>query len=354
MAFTPISTPRLLLRPVRQSDAHHLAARRSDPDVARYQNWLTPYPLERAEAMIAELMALEGPTDDEWWMLTVADPSDSEVFGDLVVHLTQEGRTAEIGYTLARRVWGHGYAVEGAAALVEYLFETVGVTRVEAMLHPDNPASAMVLERAGLLFEGHTRSSFWLGDDNSDDWLYGMTRPDWDTWRNRPRHRPEHVELVEVTRDNLDAVLALATHRSQQRFVEPVANSLAEALVPPAAQGETIRPWCRAVLADGEPVGFVMVGRSPSGDQAPYLWRLLVDRLHQRRGIGGAVIGLVADQCRTWGAAELLASWMPAKGSPEPFLVSCGFVPIGTGDDGEVDAHRVLTSAPLRRGSGSS
>ncbi len=354
VAFTPISTPRLLLRPVRPSDALHLAARRSEPEVARYQNWLTPYPLERAEAMIAELEELEGPTNDEWWMLTVADPSDSEVFGDLVVHLTQEGRTAEIGYTLARRAWGHGYAVEGATALVEYLFETLGVTRVEAMLHPDNPASAMVLERVGLLFEGHTRSSFWLGDDNSDDWVYGMTRSDWDTWRNRPRRPPDHVELVEVTREHLDAVLALSTHRSQQRFVEPVANSLAEALVPPAAHGETVVAWYRAVIADGEPVGFVMVGRSPSGKRDPYLWRLLVDRLHQRRGIGGAVIGLVADQCRTWGAAELLVSWMPGKGSPGPFFVSAGFDPVGTRADGEIDARRVLTDAPLRRGSGSS
>ena len=43
--------------------------------MARYQNWLAPYPLERAEAMISELMELEGPTNDEWWML-MRDVSD--------------------------------------------------------------------------------------------------------------------------------------------------------------------------------------------------------------------------------------------------------------------------------------
>jgi RimJ/RimL family protein N-acetyltransferase len=350
VAFAPISTGRLLLREVRPSDAPALAERRSDPDVARYQNWLTPYPLERAEAMIAELTELDGPTDDEWWMLTVADASDTEVFGDLVVHLTNTGRTAEVGYTLARRAWGHGYAVEATGALVEYLFGTVGVTRVEAMLHPDNPASAMVLERVGLLFEGHKRSSFWLGDENSDDWLYGTTRSDWDTWRRRPRHRPERVELVEVTRDDLDAVLALATHRSQQRFVEPVATCLAEALVPPAGDGDNVTTWYRAVLADGDPVGFLTVGRPPSGDQPPYLWRLLVDRLHQRRGIGSAAIALVADECRAWGAVELAVSWLPGKGSPEPFFLDTGFVPFGTAEDGRVDARLILADAPLRPG----
>ena len=47
------------------------------------------------------------------------------------------------------------------------------------MLHPDNPASAMVMERNGFLFEGHTRSSFWLGGEVSDDWIYGLLQPDW-------------------------------------------------------------------------------------------------------------------------------------------------------------------------------
>jgi RimJ/RimL family protein N-acetyltransferase len=342
MAFTPIHTERLLLRPPRASDAVHLAARRSDPEVARYQNWIAPYPLDRAEAMIAELMQLDGPTNDEWWMLTVADPSDVEVFGDLVVHLTEQGRTAEIGYTLAREAWGKGYAVEAATALVDHLFETIGVTRVAATLHPDNPASAMVLERLGLLFEGHTRSSFWVGDDNSDDWLYGMTRADWEAWRDRPRHRPESVELIEITREHLRDVLALATHRSQQRFVAPVATSLAEALVPPTSHGETVVPWYRAVRADGDVVGFVMVALSPAGIRPPYLWRLLVDRSHQRRGIGGSVIDLVADQCRTWGAEELLVSWVPGKGSPEPVYLARGFVPTGNIDDGEIEAGLAL------------
>lgn len=341
MAFTPIRTERLLLRPPRAADAVHLAARRSDPEVAEYQNWVAPYPLEHAEAMIAELMELDGPTDDAWWMVSLADPSDVEVFGDLVVHLTQQGRTAEIGYTLARDAWGKGYAVEATTVLVEYLFETMDVTRIEAMLHPDNPASAMVLERVGLLFEGHTRSSFWLGDENSDDWIYGMIRSDWESWCERPRHRPDRVDLVEVTRENLHDVLVLATHRSQQRFVEPIAHSLADALIPPASHGETVVPWYRAIRADGDLVGFVMVARSPSGDHRPHLWRLLVDRSHQRRGIGGAVIDLVSDRCRAWGAEELLVSWSPGKGSPEPMFLAAGFVPTG-GGDGKIEARLVL------------
>ena len=282
---------------------------------------------------------MEGPTNDEWWMLTIADLDDTAVLGDLVVHLTWAGRTAEIGYTLARSAWGQGHAVEAANELVRYLLDDVGVTRIEARLHPDNIASAMVLERTGMLFEGHTRSSFWIGDDNSDDWIYGMTRDDWDAWRSRPRGRPGTVELVEVSAANLTAVLGLATHRSQQRFVAPVSQSLAEALVPPVENGAALIPWYRAVSADDELAGFVMLARSGPDASEPWLWRLLVDRRHQRRGIGSRVVELVAEQCRDWGDTTLLTSWVPGRGSPEPMYLAHGFVPTGEIEDGEIVAR---------------
>jgi RimJ/RimL family protein N-acetyltransferase len=342
MTFSPLRTDRLLLRPMRTEDAGPIAARRGDPDVARYQNWTTPYPIERAQAMVADIVAMDGPADGEWWMLTIADPDDTAVLGDLVVHLTWQGRTAEIGYSLARDAWGRGYAVEAATELVRYLYGELGVTRVEAMLHPDNPASAMVLERIGMRFEGHTRSSFWLDDDNSDDWIYGMTRPEWEAWTARPHRRPDVVELVEITADNRSAVTRLETHKSQERFVAPVIRSLAEALVPPVENGVTVVPWYRAVTADGELAGFVMLARSQPGAEEPWLWRLLVDRMHQRRGIGSRVVDLVVEQCLEWGDATLLTSWVPGKGSPEPLYLAKGFVPTGEIDDGEVVARRQL------------
>jgi hypothetical protein len=35
--------------------------------------------------------------------------------------------------------------------------------------------------------------SFWVGDDNSDDWLYGMTRAQHTAWTNRRRHAAGNV-----------------------------------------------------------------------------------------------------------------------------------------------------------------
>ena len=128
--FSPIRTERLLVRHFRAGDAVGLVRRRNDPKVARYQDWVVPYSTAQGEEMVAHLAAMEGPESDEWWMAIVCDPETDEVFGDLALHLTSGSRTAEVGYTFASEHWGKGYATESLAALIEYLFKTLDVTRV--------------------------------------------------------------------------------------------------------------------------------------------------------------------------------------------------------------------------------
>jgi GNAT superfamily N-acetyltransferase len=225
---------------------------------------------------------------------------------------------------------------------VAWILEALPVTRLAGMLHPDNRASAMVLERTGFVFEGHTRLSFWIGDDNSDDWIYGMTRADWEAWRDRPYSAPQDVRLVPVTQENSATVRALRTHHSQRAFVAPMLDSFADALLPEVVDGAAVVPWLRAVEADGQVVGFVMVALTSPDHPEPYLWRLLIDRMHQRRGIGSLVVELIADECRAMGDRTMLTSWGEGKGSPKPFYLARGFVPTGRIVDGETEARLQL------------
>ena len=342
VVFTPIRTERLLVRPFREDDIDAYLLRRNDPDVARYQDWELPYPRERAEKVVNQMLSLDGPVDGKWWMAIVCDPDSGEVFGDIGAELSWQGRTAEVGYTFAKEHWGHGYAVEALEALIRRLFDEVGVTRVCGTLHPDNAASAMVLERSGLLFEGHTRSSFWVGDELSDDWIYGMTRSDWETWRERPRHPPDEVSLVEITAENAGEVRALRTHRTQENFVAPMLQSFADALIPEVVNGAPVVPWMRAAVADDEIVGFVMVALSTEHHPEPFLWRLLIDRLHQRRGIGGRILELVEGELHQMGDRALLTSWGEGKGSPRGFYLAHGFEPTGGSLDGETEGRKRL------------
>jgi len=306
VGFEPIRTERLILRPPRLSDAEAAYERRSLPEVARYQDWEMPYTRERAENSVAKDAAMDWPADGGGWNLTVVDAEEPDrILGDVYVGIKWGGRCGSLGYTFHPDYWGHGYATEAAQAVVEYLFTDLGVSRVESSLHPSNVASARVLEACGLIFEGMTRQSFWVGDECSDDMLYGMTRADWEAWRNRPRHRPDTVELLPVTADNRLAVGRLVTHKSQERFVSTMLGNFRDALVPPLLDGVALVPWYRAIVADGDIVGFLMAAEMTEAHANPYLWRLLVDRMHQRRGIGSAALDLFEQRCIDRGAKAI-------------------------------------------------
>ncbi len=145
------------------------------------------------------------------------------------------------------------------------------------------------------------------------------------------------ITLREVTDENRDAVLTLSVASAQQRFVGTVAGALLDAQEIPEG-----KPWYRGIYVDEQPVGFVMlswnVTPEPPRIIGPwFLWKLLVDERHQRRGYGREAVRLVADIVRGNGAAELLTSCLPGDGGPEPFYRRIGFRPTGELDEnGEI------------------
>jgi RimJ/RimL family protein N-acetyltransferase len=344
----PLRTERLVLRQLRLSDLAAFHAYRNDETTAEFQSWTVPYPLEKAEQVVGELAAMDGPADDTWFSYGIADPVTDQLLGDISVRLEWNGRAAEIGFTLAPDSRGKGIAFEAANRVIEHLLNDLGVQRLHASLHPDNYDSMSLLERLGMIYEGTSRQAYWVGDNCTDDPHFGMLRSDWESWHTRPRHRPEAVELVEVTHANRDDVFHLETHHSQRQFVSPMSKSAADALVPDRDDNGGISvPWFRAIVADGQIVGFVMVAEPTETNPKPYLWRLLIDRIHQRRSIGWRVLDLIAARYRTAGHERLDVSWHPSKGGPEPMYLRYGFVPTGEMYDDEIVATLALSSPNL-------
>ena len=153
------------------------------------------------------------------------------------------------------------------------------------------------------------------------------------------------VTLREVDDPNRDAVTALHVAPEQEQFVASVANSFEDAVATPEA-----KPWHRAIYAGEEPVGFVMLSWdvTPSpGIYGPwFLWRLLIDERHQRRGLGRSALERIVEIIRVEGATELLTSYVPGDGSPWPFYERFGFVPTGELDGDEILLRLDLTSLP--------
>jgi diamine N-acetyltransferase len=154
------------------------------------------------------------------------------------------------------------------------------------------------------------------------------------------------IRLVEITDANRAAVVAVRVRPDQEQFVASVERSFQHAEQYPDA-----KPWYRAVYADGEPVGFVMLSWNlipKPGFRGPYfLWRLLVGAEHQGRGYGTAILDELVALLRADGATELITSYMPGEGSPEPFYRRYGFQPNGeTDEDGEIILTLDLSTRP--------
>lgn len=293
---------------------------------------------------VEEMVSLDGvPSRDGWTQLAVDDAATGDTVGGLALGLSYAGRSAELGWRTNERSRNIGVATEAATALAAWLFDVVGVTRIESRMHPDNRASARVAERVGMVFEGRARNSNWVGDDNTDELIFAMTPDDHAVWIGRGG-RVADVHLVEITSENLDDVEKLRTHRSQERFVATVAGSFADAVVVGERDARAVVPWLRAIEADGAIIGFVMCSEPTTQRPDLYLWRLLVDRLHQGRGAGGRTVDLVIEHARSLGANSVHVSWVDGPGSPAGLYLGRGFLPTGEIDDGEVVARLELAA----------
>jgi RimJ/RimL family protein N-acetyltransferase len=180
--FTPIMTPRLVLRRFHQGDLAAFLAYRNDPEVARYQGWPTPMDEAAARAFIDDAAtAIPGPAGGGA-QIAVALAASDELLGDLYLGpFSGDMRQGTLGYSLARQYQGHGYMTEAARALLGYAFATLGLHRVVATVDTRNGPSIALLERLGMRREGHLSQCYYdeRADEWTDEYLYALLGVEW-------------------------------------------------------------------------------------------------------------------------------------------------------------------------------
>ncbi|MGE6334934.1 GNAT family N-acetyltransferase [Stenotrophomonas sp. NPDC077659] len=173
----PLHSARLVLSPIRRDDAAALFALQSDPGVMRFWNhpaWTRP---TEARAQIDDDLAAH--TTGTQLKLAVRETLDGPLLGICVVFaLDRDAARAEIGYLLAPAKQGQGYMHEALQQVVSYLFDTLGLHRVEAEIDPRNRPSARVLDRLGFHLEGVLRQRWRIQGELSDSAVYGLLADD--------------------------------------------------------------------------------------------------------------------------------------------------------------------------------
>jgi len=87
--------------------------------------------------------------------------------------------TAEWGFVLGQRFWGTGLFVEGATMVLDFLFGTAALHRVEARTAISNPRGNGVLQKLGFDREWLYEGAFVKGDEQFDEALWSMTPGRW-------------------------------------------------------------------------------------------------------------------------------------------------------------------------------
>jgi RimJ/RimL family protein N-acetyltransferase len=171
-----LTTARLRLRPVAMADAPAiLDAYARDAEVTRYLTWRPHRTLGDTEAYLAACLEM-APASARVYAVTGRD--DGALLGCL--HLRRPVlHRVECGYVLARSSWGTGLMTEVLRAAVAWALAEPGVFRVGAVCDVDNPASARVMEKAGLVREGLLGR--WMVHPNvsalpRDCFIYGLAR----------------------------------------------------------------------------------------------------------------------------------------------------------------------------------
>jgi histidinol dehydrogenase len=145
---------------------------------------------------------------------------------------------------------------------------------------------------------------------------------------------PDAFEVRLLNAENIIPLMRLAVKPEQQDFIAPVPKSIAQAAYEPLG-----RPF--GLWVGEQAVGFLLLYDSTQDKEEPqdelYIWRLMIDATHQRKGYGRAAMAWVVEEGRRLGVAQVGLSHVLGNDEARMFYESLGFVATGKVEHGEAE-----------------
>ncbi len=169
-----LHSPRLILRPFVPEDAQAMYDNwASDPEVTKFLTWPTHRDVEVTRAVLGDWVASYARPDYYQWAIEFG----GEAIGSIsVVSHSDRIRKATIGYCLGRRWWRRGIMTEALRTVMNFLFDEVGMNRVDACHDVNNPNSGAVMRNCGMRYEGTQRQADWNNQGVCDICGYALLR----------------------------------------------------------------------------------------------------------------------------------------------------------------------------------
>jgi RimJ/RimL family protein N-acetyltransferase len=178
------------LRELRASDAPSLFALLTTEEVSRF---ISPPPttVEGFERFIAWTLRQRAAGTYACFAITLV--GHDTAIGIFQVRETEPGfGTAEWGFALGSPFWGTGVFQDGAELVLRFVFETLGVHRLEARAALKNGRGSGALRKVGAVQEGVLRKSFLRNGEYLDQGLYSIVAEEWCAWHVAPHVTSVH------------------------------------------------------------------------------------------------------------------------------------------------------------------
>ncbi len=174
-------TARLELREFQKADWADVHEYASDPIVTRFMGW-GPNSEEETSMFIQKSIAQKNERPRMNYSLAVVTREGNRLIGGCGIYESNvKNREGWIGYCLNHQLWGQGYATEAALALVDFGFTHLNFHRIFATCDPANTASAHVMEKIGMRYEGHLKENIQHNGEWLDSLLYAILDREWKT-----------------------------------------------------------------------------------------------------------------------------------------------------------------------------
>ena len=205
-----LETERLVLRPWRESDAEALFSYASDPDVGPAAGWLPHTSIEESREILERILMVP-----ETYAIVIKDrePADEAVGSiSLMIGAASDlaigSDEAELGYWIAKPLWGNGFMPEAVRAIMQHAFDDLLLAAVWAGHDEDNDRSRRVQEKVGLKHQRSIkdRPRRIIGDYKTED-VNWITRHEWETAQKADPTDPATIAAQQREADGIAASL---------------------------------------------------------------------------------------------------------------------------------------------------
>ena len=181
----PLLSERLLLRRLERGDAGALCSYRSQEIVARYQGWSSFGP-EDATRLIENQLSMQPGIPGTWMQLAIVERTSGLMTGDCGLHCRKDDpRQMEIGLTLAPCFQRRGYATEAIECLLDFIFGTLGMHRVIAIMDAENTPCIGLFRKLGFRKEAHFVEHLWFKGMWGSELVFALLKREWESSRLR-------------------------------------------------------------------------------------------------------------------------------------------------------------------------